>query len=167
MAGLIKHCTTTSKLTAAYLGISILASLIVYNFTHLIIYIRDNLLTIAISLVATIGLGILLDGDHLSPRRIYRLAKGDRRPVSGWTNYFHTWWWFTLIIILTAEWIFIGGGIFVRGFSAVKLLPIFSYILHQLIDAANRNTINSPLPISLAKYIPDGWRYETKLGKFL
>jgi hypothetical protein len=100
-------------------------------------------------LIAVIGLGVFVDGDHLSIRRIKRILRGEKGPVPGWINYMHTW----------------GAlmGLVVLSFLIGNWLPFLSYTVHMLMDGANRDNVEesvSPLPKSLHRFYPEWCKYE-------
>jgi len=146
--------------------------------------------------VAVLFCGILMDVDHISKQRILRVlgkerveirgwqwvrvlyefamkvvrsllkkqksGKQRKGPVPEWINYFHTelialWiamiW--LVIIVMAGEWM-----------SAAAYLPIISYWIHILVDAAGRGQRifnSSPLPKKLHRHFPERMTYEEKL----
>lgn len=77
-------------------------------------------------LILVILFGIGLDIDHLSIRRIKKLLRGEKEPLSNWVNYLHTWYGLLLITLFSL--------------IVIKLLiPLIAYLLHILIDSSNEN----------------------------
>lgn len=103
-------------------------------------------------LVAVVGLGFFVDGDHLSIRRVKRILRGEKGPVPGWTNWMHTWWFLAVVVV---------GSLLLGNW-----LPLISFAVHMLIDGGNRTEIGrggSPLPESLHRFYPRWMTYETGL----
>lgn len=94
-------------------------------------------------LISAVLLGVFIDVDHLSIRRIKRIIAGQKGPVADWINWLHTWQAMLVIAI----------------FSLVlqTFLPFMSYLIHILIDGANRDNLlfnNSPLPRRTHPFYP-------------
>lgn len=109
-----------------------------------------------IILAGIIGLGIFVDGDHLSIRRVKKILRGEKGPVPGWTNWAHTWWFAAMLVV---------GSFFLGNW-----LPFISYAVHMLIDGGNKTMLepnikwgNSPLPEFLHQFYPRWLTYETGL----
>lgn len=101
-------------------------------------------------LLAVIGMGIFVDLDH---RIIRRRADGgfyiSGAPIEGCTNWLHTWQMMIGIIILSI--------------LLMNPLPLISFVVHILIDGANRANIRwpkwSPLPMWINKFFPRWMTY--------
>lgn len=143
MAGLRVHIISTGILTGLYLLIcTVLTALLPQSDIW--------------QLLGIFGLGILIDFDHISIRRIKKLLKGDRTPFKGWTNWAHTVEFAFLVIAGT-----IIDNFFLGQPSIDKFLPAAAYFLHILIDAGNTEVINSPLPSSLSFLVPSWLKYKS------
>jgi len=92
--------------------------------------------------------GVFVDIDHLSVLRIKKLLKKDKTVVEGWVNYMHTW---QGLLVLSIFCFFTG-----------LLLPWLAYIIHMLVDGANRNNMRfqtSPLPKKIHRFYPEWLKY--------
>lgn len=98
------------------------------------------------------GFGFLIDIDHLSLRRIKKILRGEKGPVSGWVNWMHTGWALVGVILVC--------------YVLENYLPLVSYAIHILIDAGDRGNLkyrSSPLPEYLHRFFPEWLKYETGL----
>jgi len=97
--------------------------------------------------------GFFIDIDHLSIRRIKNILNGRRKDyVPGWVDYFHTWYAALIILIINVNigWWFV----------------LLSYVIHILIDSANRENLvshESPLPKFLFRFYPPWLTYRSGL----
>lgn len=92
--------------------------------------------------------GILIDADHLSIRKIKKILRGEKGPIPGWVNWMHTWQALVGVIII----VMIIGNV----------LPFIAYIMHILIDGADRANLtypNSPLPTLIYRFYPRWMTY--------
>lgn len=99
-----------------------------------------------------IFLGVFIDIDHVSVRRIKKILRKDKGPVSGWVNWAHTWQ-FALAVALISVFVW-------------SALPFVSYAVHMLVDGGNRSGVtlskgNSPLSDFLHRFYPRWLTYET------
>jgi hypothetical protein len=121
-----------------------IASAVAYPSTTL-----ENIIVLA----GVVGLGILVDVDHLSIRRVKKILRGEKGPVPGWTNWGHTWWFATVVAV----------GSFLLG----NWLAFLSYAAHMLMDGGNRDVKKhpgaAPLPEFIHRFCPERWKYETGL----
>jgi len=103
--------------------------------------------------ILTIGLGIFMDADHVSVRRIKKILRGEKGPVPGWVNYMHTWQAFLGVVLLCA----------ILG----NFLPLSSFAIHIAIDGGDRSNVKyhgaAPLPEFLHRFYPERLKYQTKL----
>ncbi len=107
-------------------------------------------------LLLILAFSLLIDIDHLSIRRIKKLLRGERKPIQGWVNWAHTWYFLAGVVMVTF------ALVVFDEFSVENFLPFISYALHILIDAGNeKNKLypNSPLPVKLKPIIPKFLRY--------
>lgn len=127
---------------------AVLASIYFFAVAPLFFYSRQNLIIILI-----IGLGFLMDVDHLSAQRIQKILRGEKGPVPGHVNLMHTW--IALFFVI------------VGCYAIENYLPLVSYGIHILIDAGDRGNLqyhgSSPLPEFLHGFIPECLKYETGL----
>jgi len=119
----------------------------------LIIYTPLALLSSSTAiLLLVLFLGVFMDIDHLSIRRIKKIRRGEKGPVEGWVDWMHTWQALVGIIILSV--------------IIFNILPIASYLVHILIDSGNRSNIKypdkTPLPGFIHQFYPRWMTYETK-----
>lgn len=104
---------------------------------------------------STLLIGVLIDVDHASLIRIKEALRGVHGPIPGWNNYLHSW---------VAFWLIIAACIYFWVLSG-SYLPLLAYILHILIDSANRSNENSgPMGISavpnfLYRFCPEWLKY--------
>jgi len=97
--------------------------------------------------------GFFIDFDHLSFRRVKNLFEGRwKEYIPGWIDYFHTW---------QAALFFLAVSAYLGWWFA-----FVSYIIHVLIDGANRENLVSheaPLPEFLFRFYPTWLIYRSGL----
>lgn len=134
---------------------------IVHSFSLFIVYLCFFLPFAAIwgrgikDLLLVFGFGVLIDIDHLSRCffrdlslfKIKNLITGkikdlDLQPI-GWVNYLHAWQAMV--------------GVAVFSLIIRTWLPLASYLIHIVVDSANRANPEyqtSPLPIAIHRFFP-------------
>ncbi|MEK7160579.1 MAG: hypothetical protein AAB724_00980 [Patescibacteria group bacterium] len=107
-----------------------------------------------ISLSGIVFFGVLLDIDHISFQQIVDLVKmkKDRlllgAPVMGWTNWLHSWQALLAIVCFSL--------------LIMNFLPLLSFVLHILLDGANKCNLvyrTSPLATTIHPFYPEWLKY--------
>lgn len=142
MAGPKTHAVPTVVLMAAS----------AFIYTPMVLVSKNSLV-----LFLVLFFGVLIDFvDHFSIRRIKKLAKDDMEPVEGWTCWLHTWP--------------AALGVLIISLAIWNVLPLLSYFVHILIDAARKEIEeykDGPLPVSLSRFVPAWLRYSIEGGESL
>jgi len=96
-------------------------------------------------------LGVFIDFfDHFSFRRLEKLLRGEKEPITDWICWMHTWWAL--------------GGVIIFCFLMKDWLPFVPFLIHNFIDAGNKNIADikaEPLPVFLHRFFPQRWQYTT------